>query len=45
VEYVYAQLKAHYQELAKGKEKEAPQSTSEKRQVLIAEILNIIEER
>ena len=45
VAYAYEQLTNYYQLLAKGKEAEEPLSTSERRQALIDEILNIIEER
>ena len=45
VAYAYDQLADYYQLLGKGKEAEEPLSTSERRQALIDEILNIIEER
>jgi hypothetical protein len=45
VAYVYEKLTDYYQLLAKGKEAEEPLSTSERRQALIDETLNIIEER
>lgn len=45
VAYAFEQLTDYYQVLAKGKEAEEPLSTSERRQALIDEILNIIEER
>jgi hypothetical protein len=45
VVYAFEQLTNYYQMLGKGKEAEEPLSTSERRQALIDEILNIIEER
>lgn len=45
VEFAFQQLRAYYQKLAKGKQPEEPLSTSERRQVLMDEILNAIDER
>lgn len=45
VAFVFDQLTSYFQKLAKGKEVEEPLSSSERRQALIDEILNIIEER
>lgn len=45
VAFAYEQLAKYYENLAKGKEAEEPLSSSEKRQALIDEILNTIEER
>ncbi|MEL7220299.1 MAG: hypothetical protein AAGJ93_03205 [Bacteroidota bacterium] len=45
VEFAFQQLKTYYQKQAKGKEVEEPLSTSERRQVLMDEILNIIDQR
>lgn len=45
VEYAYQQLKEYYQGITKGKTMKEPTSSSERRQILMDEILNIIEER
>jgi hypothetical protein len=45
VEFAYERLEKYFNSLAKGKTVEEPLSTSERRQVLIDEILNVIEER
>lgn len=45
VEWVFQQLQLYYKQLAVGKSMEEPLSSLEKRQALIDEILNILEER
>ena len=45
VEWVYERLQVYYKQLASGKQVEEPLSTSDRKQALIDEILNIIDVR
>lgn len=45
VEFAYENIKAYYKALATGKEPEEPLSTSDRRQALMDEILNAIDDR
>jgi len=45
VEWVYEQLQHYYKQVASGKNIEEPLSSFERRQAVIDEILNILEER
>jgi len=45
VEWVYEQLKGYFKEVAAGKSPEEPLSTFDRRQALIDEILNILDDR
>lgn len=45
VEYAYEKLKDYYKQISQGKSPEEPETSSERRQALIDELLNVIEER
>lgn len=45
VEFAFEKLKDYYRKISQGKSPEEPETTSERRQALIDELLNIVEER
>ena len=45
VEFAYEKLKIYYRKVSQGKSPEEPETTSERRQILMDELLNMIEIR